>query len=219
VCVLVDVWVFLVPIAVLSYAVLILIVRGVLGAIGTFFSTFSNRIWDSHSPPLWSPVRSFRQFGPNQIGVGARPRRSTLDRLLGLSLVAARTRPLSRVTTARGNRRRWWHESIHSFWAGRIVPHLRSIFMILCFQTKYLKMRSSCPVLCLHPNTFIRWKGTDTRACLGLESEIQTNAVFLVFSNRNWKSNSTFLFSCTFLAGDHDRRKSIAELWRTPPAL
>ena len=50
--------VLLVPIVVLSYAVLILFVRGALGVIGTFLFGFSNRIWGSHSPPLWSPVRS-----------------------------------------------------------------------------------------------------------------------------------------------------------------
>jgi len=40
-----------VPIAVLSYAELILIVRGALGAIGIFFSPFSNQILGSHSTP------------------------------------------------------------------------------------------------------------------------------------------------------------------------
>jgi len=43
--------VFLVLIVVLSYAVLILFVRGALGVIGTFLFGFSNRIWGSHSPP------------------------------------------------------------------------------------------------------------------------------------------------------------------------
>ena len=39
-----TVWVFLVPIVVLSYAVLILFVRDALGVIGTFLFGFSNRI-------------------------------------------------------------------------------------------------------------------------------------------------------------------------------
>jgi hypothetical protein len=51
--------VFLVLIVVLSYAVLILFVRGALGVIGTFLLSFSNQIWGSRSPPLWSPIWSF----------------------------------------------------------------------------------------------------------------------------------------------------------------
>ena len=54
--------VFLVLIVVLSYAVLILFVRGALGVIGTFLFGFSNRIWGSHSPPLWSPIWSFSNW-------------------------------------------------------------------------------------------------------------------------------------------------------------
>ena len=57
-----DVWVFLVPIVVLSYAVLILFILGAVGVIGTFLFGFSNRIWGSHSPPLWSPIWSFNWY-------------------------------------------------------------------------------------------------------------------------------------------------------------
>lgn len=148
--------------------------------------------------PLWSPVRSFRQFGPNQIGVGARSRRSALDRLLGLSLVAARTRPLSRVTTARGNQRRWWHESIHSFWAGRIVPHLRSIFMILCFQTKYLKMRSSCPFCaCIQTHLSVE-KGRTHMLAWALNLKFKLTLFFLFFLTVTGNQILPFCFHVLF---------------------
>jgi len=59
--------VLLVPIVVLSYAVLILFVRGALGVIGTFLFGFSNRIWGSHSPP------SGRLSGPSKYAPAISP--------------------------------------------------------------------------------------------------------------------------------------------------
>jgi hypothetical protein len=53
--------VFLVPIVVLSYAVLILFVRGALGVIGTFYLRF---FLGSHSRP---PPPSGRLFGPSVV--------------------------------------------------------------------------------------------------------------------------------------------------------
>ena len=54
--------VLLVPIVVLSYAVLILFVRGALGESGLFSSVFQIEFEAPIHPPLWSPVRSFNWY-------------------------------------------------------------------------------------------------------------------------------------------------------------